>query len=127
MTNYNTYTLLGGIAGAAATALAYYKPSNDTIDNVVVPIGGFIAGATGGSIVNSAISSVPAETKAAAIAVEAVTLGAGYWAFEAWRGGKGHSDAGGVGIGFLTMLGVGIGLTVLDRATTKLLPQSTTI
>lgn len=112
----------GGLAGGIATGLAYIKPKNRLVDNIVMPIGGFIAGAQVGMIASSAIAETPVTPKLASIAVSAATLGVGVWGFSAWQKGKGHSDAGAVGIGFLAAVGTSAGLIMLDRLTTKLLP-----
>lgn len=92
------------------------------VDNIVVPIGGFLGGGQVGSIVGTILSDAPADAKLAAVAVDAVSLGAGVWAFSAWREGSKHSDAGAVGIALLATIGTNVVLNVVDGMTTKLLP-----
>lgn len=121
----NTQSLLplgGGLAGAIATVLTYNKPGNTLVDNIVVPIGGFLGGGQLGVMTATILSDAPADTKLASVAVDAVSLGAGVWAFSAWRGGSKHSDAGAVGIGLLATIGTNVVLNVVDSMTTKFLP-----
>jgi uncharacterized membrane protein YeaQ/YmgE (transglycosylase-associated protein family) len=122
MNTQSLFPLGGGIAGAIATVLTYNKPSNRLVDNIVVPIGGFLGGGQVGSIVGTILSDAPADAKLAAVAVDAVSLGAGVWAFSAWREGSKHSDAGAVGIALLATIGTNVVLNVVDGMTTKLLP-----
>jgi hypothetical protein len=122
MSLQTTLPLLGGVAGAVATVVTYNKSSNRTIDNILVPIGGFLAGSQAGYIVGSAAADMPVNTKLASVGVQTAMLGAGYWGFSAWRNGKGHTDAGAVGIGLLSTIAAGTALILIDRLTTKLLP-----
>jgi hypothetical protein len=126
MSLYGILPLAGGIAGAVATVTSYNKSSNRMIDNIIVPVGGFLAGAEVGQIAATLADNSPVGAKVAMASVSAVGLGAAGWTFFAWRDGKGHTDAGAVGMGILASIGATALLVLTDRATTKLLPVALT-
>lgn len=113
----------GGLVGVAGTALTYCKNSNRTVDNIVVPVGGFIAGAQVGSMAADILGDAPAGAKLASVAVKGLSLVAGVVTASAWREDSKHSDAGAVGMGFLAMIATDVVLGLVDSVTTKLLPE----
>jgi hypothetical protein len=113
------------VIGAVAAGVVHDKPSNRTIDNVVVPIGGFVAGSiVGNSIAIATVDAFKIEHRLASIGLDVASLGAGYAVFQAWQKDKKHTMAGSVGMGILASWGTNVALRVIDRNTTKFIPPS---
>ena len=124
-TNMELTTILplaGGLTGGVGTGLAYCKSSNRIIDNIVVPVGGFIVGGQVGGIAADLLGDAPTNEKLFSAGAKLVVLGAGYLCGRAWQSNSKHTDAGSVGIGYLGMLVADVGIRVVDSLTTKLLP-----
>lgn len=115
--------IVGGVIGAAGTALHYYKSSNRTVDNIVVPVGGFIAGAQVGGMASDLLGDMPMPNKLASVGVRAVSLVAGVAVYGAWKQESKHTDAGAVGMAFLAVVATDVVLGLVDSVTTKLLPE----
>ena len=112
----STFPLAGGITGAVAVGLNYNKASNRLVDNIVMPIGGFLAGAQAGGIASDVLADVPMKEKLFSVGAKLLVLGCGFAGFSLWNKDSKHTDAGSVGIGILSSIGAEVLLTVAATA-----------
>lgn len=103
----------GGIAGGGLAISSYGWRSERPLDSICVTLAGALIGADAGRVVEMWTTGASVGEKALETGAMALSVGAGIAVGYNWAKQGGHTDAGGVGIGVLTAIGVRIGLSLL--------------